>query len=246
MPLVLAPQARAAGCLPPALPGFRVPGWSKDALLAVNGHPIVARAASGQWASIERLWQSGDTVTITIPMELRTVPVDRQHPDRVAIMYGPITLAQDEACCRRLFSIAPTTALTSRLIKEGAALRFRITNTVPDDTRATWCRSTRFLDSGRIGSTSTSPRRPSIETWALYRPVCCGTLLGIPNPVLKPRKARPGPDGLEREAGLFQKSTRIEYRSRARAGGSRSCGAAHAASRPCGFRPHRPPHGTDG
>jgi hypothetical protein len=71
-------------------------------------------------------------------MELRAVPVDRQHPDRVAIMYGPVTLAQDEACCRRPFSIAPTRALSSRLIKEEGPLRFRIINTVPE-------RHTRYL-----------------------------------------------------------------------------------------------------
>jgi len=60
-------------------------------------------------------------------MGLRAVPVDRQHPDRAAIMYGPVALAQDEACCRRPFAIAPATELTTRLIKEGESLRFRIT-----------------------------------------------------------------------------------------------------------------------
>ena len=71
-------------------------------------------------------------------MGLRAVPVDRQHPDRAAIMYGPVVLAQDEACCRRPFAIAPATELTTRLIKEGDSLRFRITNTVPE-------RHTRYL-----------------------------------------------------------------------------------------------------
>ena len=65
---------------------FRVPGWSKGATLAVNGEPIGdARAEPGKWATIEREWRSGDRVTIAIPMELRAVPVDRQHPHRAAI-----------------------------------------------------------------------------------------------------------------------------------------------------------------
>jgi hypothetical protein len=71
-------------------------------------------------------------------MALRTVPVDRQHPNRAAIMYGPVVLAQDEACCRRPFSIAPATELTSRLIREDQGLRFRIANTLPE-------RHTRYL-----------------------------------------------------------------------------------------------------
>jgi DUF1680 family protein len=117
---------------------FRVPGWSKGARLAVNDEPVAARAEPGHWTCVEREWRSGDRVALTIPMELRAVPVDRQHPDRVAIMYGPVTLAQDEACCRRPFSIAPTRALSSRLIKEEGPLRFRIINTVPE-------RHTRYL-----------------------------------------------------------------------------------------------------
>jgi DUF1680 family protein len=106
--------------------------------LAVNGSPLDVLAKPGGWASIDREWKSGDTVLITIPMALRTVPVDRQHPDRAAIMYGPVVLAQDEACCRRPFAIAPTTALNTRLIREGEGIRFRITNTVPE-------RHTRYL-----------------------------------------------------------------------------------------------------
>jgi uncharacterized protein len=117
---------------------FRVPGWSEGMYLAVNGLPLDVLAKPGGWASIDREWKSGDTVLITIPMALRTVPVDRQHPDRAAIMYGPVVLAQDEACCRRPFSISPTTELNTRLIREGEGLRFRMTNIVPE-------RHTRYL-----------------------------------------------------------------------------------------------------
>ena len=46
-------------------------------------------------------------------MALRTLPVDRQHPDRVAILYGPVVLAQDEACCRRPFALQPGARLES-------------------------------------------------------------------------------------------------------------------------------------
>jgi hypothetical protein len=49
-----------------------------------------------------------------------------------------VVLAQDEACCRRPFSLAPDTALETRLVREGRTQRFRITNTVPE-------RHTRYL-----------------------------------------------------------------------------------------------------
>ncbi len=117
---------------------FRIPGWANGASIALNGSPLRIGAEPGRWASVEREWQSEDRVTITIPMSLRAVPVDAHHPDRVALMYGPVVLAQDEACCRRPLSLAPATSLTTRLVREGPGLRFRITNTMPE-------RHTRFL-----------------------------------------------------------------------------------------------------
>ena len=117
---------------------FRVPGWASGAALAVNGAPLAVPARPGSWAAIERHWSPGDQVTIRVAMSLRLEPVDAQHPHRAAVLYGPVVLAQDEACCRRPFSLAPATALTTRLVKEGDGLRFRILNTVPE-------RHTRYL-----------------------------------------------------------------------------------------------------
>jgi DUF1680 family protein len=117
---------------------LRVPGWSKSVRVTINGTVLDTAQNIGGWVSIDREWRSGDVVVIIIPMALREVPVDRQRPDRAAIMYGPVVLAQDEACCRRPFAIAPATALATRLIREGDGLRFRIANTVPE-------RHTRYL-----------------------------------------------------------------------------------------------------
>jgi uncharacterized protein len=46
-------------------------------------------------------------------------------------MYGPVVLAQDEACCRRPLTTAPDTSLTKRLV-DGDRLSFRIINGVPE------------------------------------------------------------------------------------------------------------------
>jgi DUF1680 family protein len=117
---------------------FRVPGWSEGGRCMLNGSALEASAQPGHWAEVDRSWQKGDRLTIRIPMTLRTAAVDRQHPDRVAIMYGPVVLAQDEACCRRPFSLAPHISLMSRLRKEDRDLRFRILNAIPE-------RHTRYL-----------------------------------------------------------------------------------------------------
>ncbi|MFI5011570.1 MAG: beta-L-arabinofuranosidase domain-containing protein [Hyphomicrobiales bacterium] len=117
---------------------FRIPSWAKDASLSLNGAALEVEAKPGDWASLEREWAQGDRVTVNLPMALRVVPVDAQHPSRAAIVYGPVVLAQDEACCRRPLTMAPHTALEKRLVKEGERLSFRIINGVPE-------RHTRYL-----------------------------------------------------------------------------------------------------
>lgn len=44
---------------------------------------------------LEGIWQNGDNVEIRIPLKLRRVSVDKHHPDRVAVMRGPVVLAQE-------------------------------------------------------------------------------------------------------------------------------------------------------
>ena len=117
---------------------FRVPGWSTEFRLGVNGAGVDVQAKPGQWLRIEREWKPGDRATVTIPMTLRTAPVDRQHPNRVAVLWGPIVLAQDEACCRRPLARDRGDRLERRLVREGP-VRFRILDTQPE-------RHTRFLE----------------------------------------------------------------------------------------------------
>ncbi len=117
---------------------LRIPGWTQGARLWLGDAPLDVPAVPGQWAVVEREWRAGDRLTLRLPMALRTQPIDPQHLARVAILYGPVVLAQDEACCRRPFTIAADTSLATRLIREDRALRFRITNAVPE-------RHTRYL-----------------------------------------------------------------------------------------------------
>jgi DUF1680 family protein len=74
---------------------LRVPGWSRDMSLKVNGVDATVPRKPGEWAAIQRTWKSGDRVEIRIPLRLRTEPVDRQHPGRVAVVRGPVVLALD-------------------------------------------------------------------------------------------------------------------------------------------------------
>jgi DUF1680 family protein len=74
---------------------FRVPGWSKKPIIVrVNGAVESVSAQPGSWATIKRLWKSGDKVELEIPLEFALVPIDPQHPKRVAITRGPVVFVR--------------------------------------------------------------------------------------------------------------------------------------------------------
>lgn len=71
----------------------RIPGWLRSpAQLAVNGKEISVAAESGTFAAIHRRWQTNDTVQIHLPFSFWNQPIDEQHPNTVALMWGPLML----------------------------------------------------------------------------------------------------------------------------------------------------------
>jgi len=76
---------------------FRVPGWARDVSLKLNGTAVAVEAEPGNWAALSRTWVNGDRVEIRIPLRLRMEPVDPQHPDRVAVVRGPVVLVLEGA-----------------------------------------------------------------------------------------------------------------------------------------------------
>jgi uncharacterized protein len=75
---------------------FRVPEWAEGASARVNGRDAAIAAQPGTWGELKRTWQPGDEVEVRIPLKLRMVPIDPQHPRRVAVMRGPVVLVMDD------------------------------------------------------------------------------------------------------------------------------------------------------
>jgi uncharacterized protein len=71
---------------------LRVPSWTRKMRVRVNGTPASVECTPGTWATIDRTWNAGDRVEVTIPLTMRMEPVDRRHPDRVAVVRGPVVL----------------------------------------------------------------------------------------------------------------------------------------------------------
>jgi len=110
---------------------FRVPGWSEGASVQINGTRAEIACQPGTWATLQRTWQSGDRVSIQIPMRLRLVPIDAQHPHRAALMYGPVVLVQDGRYTRQPNLGANGGDLSKRIVHADKPFEFRVVDDLP-------------------------------------------------------------------------------------------------------------------
>jgi uncharacterized protein len=71
----------------------RVPAWTASAPAArLNGRPVHVTARAGGWLAVDRLWQPGDVLEVTLPMRLGLAATPDDRSVRAAA-YGPIVLA---------------------------------------------------------------------------------------------------------------------------------------------------------
>lgn len=103
---------------------FRVPQWSDRAWASVNGEKQKIECRPGTWAAVERTWNVGDKVEIHLPMKLAFAPVDRQHPHRVAAVYGPVVLVRTQESV-----VVPDVNDVSKwIVSKGTGLEFHAEN----------------------------------------------------------------------------------------------------------------------
>jgi DUF1680 family protein len=86
----------AAGGIPLHL---RIPGWSSGATLSVNGEQV-AVSDPGTYTLVERVWQKGDVVELTLPMPVRVLRAHRlaeEATNQVAMRRGPVVYCIESA-----------------------------------------------------------------------------------------------------------------------------------------------------
>jgi hypothetical protein len=71
---------------------LRIPAWAQAARIEVNGRRWAGAAAPGTFAELSREWRDGDRIDLELPRAQRLEAVDRQHPDIVALLAGPLVL----------------------------------------------------------------------------------------------------------------------------------------------------------
>lgn len=77
----------------------RVPGWCRGASFTLNGETITPAVEKG-YAVFSRTWKEGDTVTLSMPLEvryLRSNPRIRETFGKVAVQRGPLVYCAEQA-----------------------------------------------------------------------------------------------------------------------------------------------------
>ena len=76
---------------------LRIPAWTKNASVKVNGQAMETTAGKDGYVALLREWNPGDKIQLTLPMGPRVIVGDHLNEGKIAILYGPLVLAADEA-----------------------------------------------------------------------------------------------------------------------------------------------------
>ncbi len=77
----------------------RIPAWAADATVQVNNETLATPIESGSYVEVQRQWNSGDVVHLSLPMPLRLIashPRVENNYNRVALMRGPLVYCVEQ------------------------------------------------------------------------------------------------------------------------------------------------------
>jgi uncharacterized protein len=72
---------------------IRIPEWTgPKSSISLNGNRTGNEITPGKFLALRRTWKDGDRVEVEFDLPLRLEEVDKENPNRVALMHGPIAL----------------------------------------------------------------------------------------------------------------------------------------------------------
>ena len=77
----------------------RLPGWASNPTIRVNGAPLTPEVSRG-YAAIRRQWKKGDTVQLSLPMDVQRLsahPKVIQSQGKIALRRGPLIYSFEQA-----------------------------------------------------------------------------------------------------------------------------------------------------
>jgi DUF1680 family protein len=80
---------------------LRIPAWCEGAAIQINGEPKLEKLATQKgYAIVERNWQNGDVIQLTLPLEVQLIeanPQVRANAGKAALQRGPVVYCLEEA-----------------------------------------------------------------------------------------------------------------------------------------------------
>ncbi|MEI8038898.1 MAG: beta-L-arabinofuranosidase domain-containing protein [Verrucomicrobiota bacterium] len=76
---------------------LRLPEWCAAPAVTVAGKPVPISAGRDGYLAIHRDWRPGEVVEVVLPMRARVVVGDHLNQGKIAVCYGPLVLAADNA-----------------------------------------------------------------------------------------------------------------------------------------------------
>ena len=84
---------------------LRIPAWAgPQTRVSINGRKAEVELRPGSFAQIRRSWRTGDRIALEFDIPLTVEAIDREHPERVALQHGSLSL----------FAVAPVAASLRR------------------------------------------------------------------------------------------------------------------------------------
>ena len=75
----------------------RIPAWCAESSVRVNGKSVTTAPGPDGYLALSRKWTSGDQIELRFKLQPRVVVGDHLNQGKVAVLYGPLVLAADEA-----------------------------------------------------------------------------------------------------------------------------------------------------
>ena len=75
----------------------RIPAWCRSSSVRVNDNPVSLDTGADGYVAVTREWKKGDQLELQFKLEPGVVVGDHKNQGKVAVLYGPLVLAADEA-----------------------------------------------------------------------------------------------------------------------------------------------------
>ena len=138
---------------------LRIPGWCENADVQVNGKNTKGTTGADGYLAVRRHWHDQDKIQLHLNIGTRILMGDHKNEGKLAVCYGPLVLAADEALSggQSNFSIPDSDPNQLRITPEAAPAKLdswpgaRVFGVADDGTNLAM-RLVPFADAGETGA----------------------------------------------------------------------------------------------